>query len=351
MIELINVNKNYNTKKGKITALKDINLTVNPGEICGVIGKSGAGKSTLIRCVNLLERPTSGSIKINHQELMKLSPKALRQARHRMGMIFQHFNLLSTRSVYQNIAFPLELIGASKKEIEKIIFPLLELTELSEKRDDYPSQLSGGQKQRVAIARALATKPNILLCDEMTSALDPKTTNSILELIENINHQMHLSILVITHEMDVIKKIADQVVVLEEGEIVEKNDVVGLYKNPKSTSAKNLIHSTLSTPNEKSLLTKLTTDPVIGGEMVIRIHFFGHVSVEPVMNDLIKKFDLRFNILQANFEYIRHDVFGVLVVALQANTSVIEEVLAYLNNKELKTEILGYVASDDQFIS
>src|SRR3990167_9937966 len=234
MIELNNVNKIYSGKSDDHHALKNINLHVKAGEIVGVICKSGAGKSTLIRCVNLLERPTSGSVRVNGVELTTLNPSQLRQARHQIGMIFQHFNLLATRTVYHNVAFPLQLLKKPKKEIEKIVSELLEKVGLSNRRDAYPNQLSGGQKQRVAIARALATKPQVLLCDEMTSALDPETTDDILQLIRNINQEYHLSILCITHEMHVIKSIADRVAVISHGEIVECANLVDLFKNPKT---------------------------------------------------------------------------------------------------------------------
>ena len=229
MIELRQLNKTYPSKTGPFTALTNINLTVKPGEIFGVIGKSGAGKSSLIRCVNLLERPTSGSVNIDGHDLTKLSPKKLRQIRGQIGMIFQHFNLLNNRTVLDNVALPLELTGKDRITIRKEVLPLLELVGLSDKQRAYPSQLSGGQKQRVAIARALSTRPKVLLCDEMTSALDPKTTRSILELIQSINQQFKLSILLITHEMNVIKTIADRVAVLDHGRIIEESDVFLIY--------------------------------------------------------------------------------------------------------------------------
>jgi len=243
MIELKNINKIYITKSGAHHALKNINLHVAPGEIVGVIGKSGAGKSTLIRCVNLLERPTSGSVRVNNVELTTLNPQQLRQARHQIGMIFQHFNLLSTRTVFENVAFPLQLLKQPKNEIDQTVSLLLEKVGLSDRCDAYPSQLSGGQKQRVAIARALATKPQVLLCDEMTSALDSETTEDILKLIRGINQELGLSILCITHEMSVIKAITDRVAVIDYGEIVECAGVVDLFKSPQTPITKRLIQS------------------------------------------------------------------------------------------------------------
>ncbi|HLB55791.1 MAG TPA: ATP-binding cassette domain-containing protein [Coxiellaceae bacterium] len=241
MIELYNINKIYSNQSGKIHALNNINLSVAPGEIVGVIGKSGAGKSTLIRCVNLLEKPTSGFVRVNNIELTTLNAAQLRQARHQIGMIFQHFNLLATRNVFDNVAFPLTLLKKSKKEINKIVSTLLEKVGLSDKRNVFPHHLSGGQKQRVAIARALATNPKVLLCDEMTSALDLETTYDILKLIRNINQDLGLSILCITHEMSVIKAIADRVAVIDQGEIIECATAVDLFKNPQTEITKRLI--------------------------------------------------------------------------------------------------------------
>src|SRR3990167_2053464 len=221
MIKLTNVNKIYLGKSGHLQALKNVNLHVAPGEVVGVIGKSGAGKSTLIRCVNLLERPTSGSVRVDGIELTQLNPAALRDVRHQIGMIFQHFNLLSTANVYDNVAFPLRLQKKSSTEIDQTVLSLLEKVNLIDRRFSFPQQLSGGQKQRVAIARALATKPKVLLCDEMTSALDPETTDDILQLLRSLNQELQFSILCITHEMSVIKFIADRVAVIDSGEIVE----------------------------------------------------------------------------------------------------------------------------------
>lgn len=238
MIELRNVDKSYCTQNGLIHALRNINLTVSPGEIFGVIGKSGAGKSTLARCVNLLERPDSGSVIVNGQELMTLSKKQLRLARRNIGMVFQHFNLLNTRTVYQNVAFPLQLLKMDRAAIKARIMPLLELTGLDRHLKTYPSQLSGGQKQRVAIARALATQPKVLLCDEMTSALDSETTAAILQLIKEVKVKFNLSILLITHEMLVIKSLADRVAVIDHGEIVEQGTIKNIFQYPKTNVAK-----------------------------------------------------------------------------------------------------------------
>jgi D-methionine transport system ATP-binding protein len=245
MIELIQLEKHYSTAAGSLHALKHINLHVKPGKICGIIGKSGAGKSSLIRCVNLLERPTSGAVKIDGQDLTALSPKQLRNARHDISMIFQHFNLLSSYTAYQNVALPLVFKGLSKTDIHTRVQSLLELVGLSDKTQHYPAQLSGGEKQRVAIARALSTKPKVLLCDEGTSALDPYTTKSILNLLSKINKKLNLTILLITHEMDVVKEICDDVVVLNQGEIIEQTNTLDFFMYPKTAIGKLFCRSSL----------------------------------------------------------------------------------------------------------
>jgi len=239
MIQLNNISKSFEVKAVRIDALKDISLSIEKGEIFGVIGASGAGKSTLIRCVNLLERPDSGQVIIENDDLMSLSSTGLMLKRRKIGMIFQHFNLLSSRTVYGNISFPLELEGKSKEFISQKVLELLRLVGLEVKADVYPANLSGGQKQRVAIARALANDPYILLCDEATSALDPATTKSILKLLKKINKQLDLTILLITHEMDVIKSICDQVAVLDHGELIETGPVESIFANPQETTTKN----------------------------------------------------------------------------------------------------------------
>lgn len=347
MIELQNVSKTYHLKIGDLTALSNISLSVSPGEIFGIIGKSGAGKSTLIRCVNLLEVPSSGSVIVNGHNLTKLKPSHLRTVRHEIGMIFQHFNLLTSRTVYQNIALPLEMQKFKKSEIKKIILPLLELTGMMNKQDSYPNQLSGGQKQRVAIARAMATKPKVLLCDEMTSALDPETTSSILKLIKSINQQMNLSILLITHQMEVIKTIADRVAVLDHGKIVEQQDVVNLFRNPQDVITKSLIRSALKLDLPKELSDRLVTHPIPSGDAIIRISFFGKVAEEPIINDIIRHFEIKVNILQANLELLRDETMGVMVIALSGSEVEKNKAMSYLTKVGLNIEVLGYVKSND----
>jgi ABC transporter. len=239
LILIKNLTKVYRTENESITALKNINLEINDGEIFGIMGLSGAGKSSLIRCINRLEEPTEGTIEINGQDIMSLNNKELREMRKKIGMIFQHFNLLSNKTVYENIAFPMEISGVSKDVIDKRIKELLDMVGLADKKDSYPSQLSGGQKQRVGIARALANGPTLLLSDEATSALDPQTTSQILSLLKEINKRLNLTIIVITHQMDVIKEICDRVAVLNAGELVEVGNVVDIFSQPSSQITKN----------------------------------------------------------------------------------------------------------------
>ena len=244
MIAVKNVSKTFNTPTGKVEVLKNINLTVENGDIFGIIGFSGAGKSTLIRCLNGLEKPDSGNILIGENEITKLNRKELRNSRKKIGMIFQQFNLFDSRTVYENVAFPLEISGYKKDKIKERVEEILELVELSEKKDAYPLQLSGGQKQRVGIARALANEPDVLLSDEATSALDPQTTFSILELLKNINKRLNLTIVIITHELDVLRYCTNNMVVLEDGHIVEQGNTENLFLNPNSDTLKKFINIT-----------------------------------------------------------------------------------------------------------
>lgn len=243
MIELQHIDKVYHTATGDLHALKDINLSIGEGEIFGIIGLSGAGKSTLVRCINRLEEPTSGKVVVNGEEITAMNEEQLRKARQNIGMIFQHFNLLSSRTVYDNIAFPLEIQGMDKAAIKKKVEPLLDLVGLKDRADHYPSQLSGGQKQRVGIARALASNPKVLLSDEATSALDPQTTESILTLLRDINKRLHITIVMITHQMNVVKEVCDKVAVIENGEIIEQGAMVDLFTNPQKRTTKEFVAS------------------------------------------------------------------------------------------------------------
>jgi D-methionine transport system ATP-binding protein len=351
MIEVKQLNKVYPTKTGPFPALVDINLTIKPGEIFGVIGRSGAGKSSLIRSINLLERPTSGSIYIDGCDLIQSAPAELRGIRRRIGMIFQHFNLLSHRNVIDNVGLPLELLGKSRRAIEQEVLPLLELVGLLDKRHAYPSQLSGGQKQRVAIARALSTRPQVLLCDEMTSALDPETTRSILELVRSINQQFELSILLITHEMAVIKAIADQVAVLDHGRIIEQTDVFSLFTQPKTAVTRSFIRLTLPLELPVALMDKVQPTPFPDCAALWRLAFAGPVATEPVISELLRRTGVHLNILQANLELIRHQHLGVMIVAMQGSEQELAAAKSFLENRHLNVEVVGYVSSNDWIIS
>ena len=258
MIELVNVEKTYHTSSGDIHALKRTSLTINQGEIFGIIGLSGAGKSTLIRCINMLEVPTAGQVFVDGEELTAMTETQLRKARQNIGMIFQHFNLLASRTVFDNIAFPLEIQGLGKDEIKKRVEPLLELVQLQDRADHYPSQLSGGQKQRVGIARALASNPKVLLCDEATSALDPQTTKSILNLLRDINQRLNLTIVMITHQMEVVKEICDRVAVIENGSIIEEGNMIDVFTNPQNQTTKEFVKSV----DKNTLPESLKSTPV-----------------------------------------------------------------------------------------
>ncbi|SIT97789.1 D-methionine transport system ATP-binding protein [Epilithonimonas bovis DSM 19482] len=340
MIELINVSKRFKTKNKTIQALSDVSLTVDKGEIFGVIGTSGAGKSTLIRCVNLLERPNEGQVIVDNVELTKLSAAQLTLERRKIAMIFQHFNLLSSRTVFDNVAFPLELEGKPKSEISEKVNGLLELVGLSEKAKDYPANLSGGQKQRVAIARALANDPKVLLCDEATSALDPATTKSILQLLKSINQKLNLTILLITHEMEVIKTICDKVAVIDHGQLAEQGKVEQIFIHPEKEIIKGFIQSSLNVGLPAIYQDAVGNDSKDGNPLV-KILVRGNDEQSSVIINLYEKFDIKAKIISAQLEYVGHLSFGVLLLELKEGN--INEALAYLENEYANAEILGYV--------
>lgn len=346
MITLQHLNKTFSAASGNLIALEDISLEVKSGEIFGIIGKSGAGKSTLIRCVNLLEKPSSGKIIVANQELTALSTNQLREARRKIGMIFQHFNLLSSRTVYDNIALPLKLSGQSKKQIQETITPLLELTGLTQKANAYPAQLSGGQKQRVAIARALASKPHVLLSDEATSALDPETTTSILQLLKNIRDQLGITILLITHEMSVIKACCDRVGILDQGKLVEENEVGEFFSHPKTDIAKNFIASSLPQHLPSSIEQYLQKESNGNTHPVWRIWFMGDAATQPIISQLINRFQLRINILQANVECIKKHVLGIMMVAIDGEKEKMQTAQNYLASIGVHIEVIGHVPTD-----
>lgn len=339
MIELLNVSKRFITKNKTTQALSNVSLNVEKGEIFGVIGTSGAGKSTLIRCVNLLEKPNEGKVIVDGIELTKLSDSQLTLERRKIAMIFQHFNLLSSRTVFDNVAFPLELEGKSKSEIKEKVDSLLELVGLKEKAKDYPANLSGGQKQRVAIARALANDPKVLLCDEATSALDPATTKSILKLLKSINQKLNLTILLITHEMEVIKTICDKVAVIDHGKLAEQGNVEQIFTNPKEEITKGFIQSSLNV--ELPLVYQNSLSKIENNNPLVKFFINGNDDQSFVISNLFEKFQVKAKVISAQLEYVGNLSFGVLLVELQGEK--INEALAYLENEYSNTEILGYV--------
>ncbi|MCI6483762.1 MAG: methionine ABC transporter ATP-binding protein [Selenomonadaceae bacterium] len=348
MIDLSHIEKIYDSPSGPVRAIKDISLHINRGEIYGIIGLSGAGKSTLVRCINLLERPTSGKVTVDGQDITAMSESQLRQARKSIGMIFQHFNLLSSATVYENVAFPLRLVNTPKEKIDKKVTELLELVGLADKANQYPSQLSGGQKQRVGIARALASEPKILLCDEATSALDPQTTKAILQLIRDINAKLKLTVVVITHEMQVIKDICDKVAVIDKGVIAEKGKVLDVFTNPQQPITKGFISVLLSNDLPVGFREReVHQEQFSGSILLIRITFIGESANEPVISRLIKNFDLNVGILFGSLDDIKGVPFGRLIISLDGRQLEIQEALEYVQKQNLKVEVIGYVSRHD----
>ena len=324
MIQIENLSKTYKTSAGGFTALSDVNLTINDGEIFGIIGLSGAGKSTLVRCINFLEVPTSGKVIIDGDEMGTLSKKQLLIKRRSIGMIFQGFNLLEQRTVLKNICFPLEIAKVPKEQAVKRARELLELVGLADKESSYPSQLSGGQKQRVAIARALAAETKYLLCDEATSALDPDTTRSILDLLKKVNKELGVTIIVITHEMKVIESICDRAAVLDGGNVAELAPVSELFANPKSDIARKLILPAVNTAEE------------IKGGRVIRIIFDGETSYKPIIANLILSCQAPLNILKADTQDVGGKAFGQIIIGLPDDEVLAERVTKYLDDNGIK---------------
>lgn len=342
MIKLENIYKEFNMNGKKLIALNNVTLNVESGKICGVIG-AWARKSTLIRCANLLERPTSGQVIVDGKDLTTLSDRELVEARRSIGMIFQHFNLLHSRTVFDNIALPLELLGTSKKAIKQKVEELLELVELSDRASYYPKSLSGGQKQRVAIARALASDPKVLLCDEATSALDPATTQSILTLLKEINTRLGLTILLITHEMEVVKKICDQVAVIDKGQLVEEGSLSDVFANPKSELAQDFISSTFHLNLPSEYLDRFSSQQKSGLNPVIKFDFTGRSVDAPVLSHMSKKFNVDLNILASQIDYAGDVKFGFVVAEVTGGTDDIVQAKIYLMEHNIRVEVLGYV--------
>lgn len=343
MIDLLNVEKTYYSKTGDIHALKPTTLNIGAGEIFGIIGLSGAGKSTLVRCINMLERPTSGKVFVDGQELTAMDEAQLRKARQNIGMIFQHFNLLTSRTVYDNVAFPLEIQGLSRQEIDRRVRPLLELVQLSERADYYPSQLSGGQKQRVGIARALASNPKVLLCDEATSALDPQTTKSILQLLLDINKKMRLTIVLITHQMEVVKTVCDRVAVIENGVIIEEGSMMNVFTDPKEETTKEFTKSVINAEIPALIKNKDLSDTYKeGSRLIARLTFIGDSAKEPIVSGMVKRFDVDVSIIYGNIDQLKDIPFGTLIIEIVGTEAGIGSALEYLRQQQLKTEVLGY---------
>ena len=335
MIKFNNVSVSFKDKKSQIVhAVKNVSFEVEDGEILGIVGTSGAGKSTLLRTVNQLQLPTGGQTIVDGNDIGSLSGAELAKARHSIGMIFQQFNLVSTKTVAQNVAFAMEIAGRSKEEIKQRVPELLKLVGLSERASVYPNTLSGGQKQRVGIARAVANNPKILLCDEATSALDPETTNDVLQLLKEINHKFGITIVLITHELDVVKKICQRVVVMNRGEVVEIGDVFDVFTNPQHEFTKTLLSHTF----DLDLPDRLTHDY---SKPLVRIVYNGEKAEDAIVSNVVKQYAVDVNILHGKIEYINDRPFGILIVQLIGEQDEIEKSLDYLSKNTYRTEVIN----------
>ena len=343
MIVLQHVSKVFagSDKTKQVHAVDDVSLTIQDGDIFGIIGFSGAGKSTLVRCINLLERPTSGSVEVDGQELTRMSAKELRQARKKIGMIFQHFNLMPSRTIFGNVAYPLRGSGLSKEEIRAKVHSLLELVGIADKENAYPSQLSGGQKQRVAIARALANDPKILLCDEATSALDPQTTKAILSLLHHLNQTLGITIVVITHEMAVVKEICNRVAVMDHGKVVEEGTVFSVFATPKEPITRDFIKTTSNLQKIEELIAD--DSPVVAlkpGERIVRLSYVERNPSEPLISLITQKFGITLNIIFADVEIVQNAPIGGTVAIFSGDSGQIDAALAYLKEKNVGVEVI-----------
>ena len=334
MIQIQNLSKEFMNGDNSFLAVKDVNLSIKKGEIFGIIGLSGAGKSTLIRCINRLEEPTAGKIIIDGVDLTRANKEDLRRERKEIGMIFQHFNLLSQKTVYENIAFPLELDKIDRNKIHSRIDELLKYVDLEDKKYSYPAQLSGGQKQRVAIARSLANNPKILLSDEGTSALDPKTTKSILELLNKIRKELNITIVMITHQMEVVKDVCDRVAIMENGEVIEENTVENLFREPKTKTAQTFINS-MGTNIEEEIINP---DDFKG--QIIRLSFLEDSAKKPIVSKVIRNFDIDVNILSGNINKLQLSSVGHLILELIGEEEEINKALLFLQNENVHVEVL-----------
>ena len=339
MIEFKNISKHYQLKGQTIRALDQINLKIPAGSIFGIIGYSGAGKSTLIRLINLLERPDQGQVMINQTDFTALDARSLRQERTNIGMIFQHFNLLQTKTVAANIEMPLKLLGIHKAEREKRLNELLDFIDLKHKKDAFPDELSGGQKQRVGIARALANHPKILLCDEATSALDPQTTKSVLALLKKINQEQGITIVLVTHEMDVIETVCDYVAVMEQGQVIETGSTLDIFSQPKHPTTKNFIQTVLQQQLPVSILKNLENQ---NRHSIYCLQFLGKSAQETVVQAVIKQFDISLNILFANMTEINGTVIGQMFIQLLGDPATIQQAIDFLQQSGVQVEHSGH---------
>ena len=341
MVELRHISKDFGTGEHAVHAVQDVSLTVETGEIFGIIGFSGAGKSTLVRCINLLERPTSGEVLLDGQELTALPPKQLRQTRKKIGMIFQHFNLMPSRTVAGNVAYPLRGSGLSREQIAAKVQSLLELVGIGDKADAFPSQLSGGQKQRVAIARALANDPSVLLCDEATSALDPQTTKAILHLLRDLNAKLGLTIVLITHEMAVVREICHRVAVMEHGRVAEQGEVFNVFVDPRQDITRSFIRTTSNLQKVEELIA--ADSPVTRlkpGELIIRLSYVQRNAAEPLISVVTKLFDVSLNIIFADINIVQDAPIGGTVAIISGERSHITKAIEYFIDKNVGVEVI-----------
>ena len=341
MIELTHISKDFASGGRTVHAVQDVSLSIGKGEIFGIIGFSGAGKSTLVRCINLLERPTSGSVTVDGKEMTALSARELRQARKKIGMIFQHFNLMPSRTVFGNVAYPLRGSGLSREQIADKVHRLLELVGIGDKAEAYPNQLSGGQKQRVAIARALANDPNVLLCDEATSALDPQTTKAILRLLKNLNEKLGITVVIITHEMAVVKEICDRVAVMEHGRVVEQGEVFNVFADPRQEITRSFIHTTSNLRKIEELIEE--DSPVVQlkpGELIVRLSYIQRNVSEPLISTVSRKFDITLNIIFSDIAIVQNAPIGGTVAIISGERAQITQAIAYLIEKNVGVEVI-----------
>lgn len=341
MIELNHISKDFGSGSQRVHAVRDVSLSIEKGEIFGIIGFSGAGKSTLVRCMNLLERPTAGTVTVDGQELTSLPAKELRQTRKKIGMIFQHFNLMPSRTVFGNVAYPLRNSGLSKGEIREKVQKLLDLVEIGDKANAYPRELSGGQKQRVAIARALANDPSVLLCDEATSALDPQTTKAILRLIRRLNETLGITVVVITHEMSVVKEICGRVAVMERGRVVEEGEAFSIFAKPKEPVTQSFIRTTSNLQKIEELIAQ--NSPLVRlrpGELIVRLNYVERSPSEPVISEASQRYGVVLNIIFADIEIVQGAPIGGTVAIIGGERAKVTAAVKYLIEKNVGVEVL-----------